>query len=923
MYSPNNVNVYCAAFAGALSGLAAGPLASGLASIRSSDYSNPTQVAGAFAQAFDTEWGLAAITQLDVEQIQSNCEQAMANRQPDDAGQLLPSTWTDVVQSIIALVQEGDSYVDAQGITPPPAPVVVPFPWVIVDEFPGVDPTGISDSTAGIMLAYDALPASGGTMIFTDGSTYKVTNLVFTKPVQMDLGRSNLNQIVASTGVMIQTNSNIHITGQSQNEARINIASGCTGLKLASPWAEGGIGQYYGPSCVLDNIGFFNGLHHFDSTGLLGFYEGNLHVEECLFVQSTGLSCEVDDSVYYGFFTECHWFQCQEGLTIGTATETKLIHNIYVQAPGGGESLTLTGTAHVTLDREEFYGWIDVVNPDILIYALNNDADGIVDILDCKFGAELEMTFNKLRHRIVVNSPANPPNTTFSVRIKEGRFYAPGAMPVTAMSWTGGTATITFTPNDGVSSGLVIGDKIWILGDPVVAHSGYQGGPFTLTGVTDTTASWSHAGALTDYPVAEALMFPGSVSAIQIVTPTDRFTYSDNTFRGYPFAVDDSDDTTDGPRDGTSRCSWDETNKMWGPLGLACQEFVRGGRQHEVLRVRATSALWPFEQAPRINEMPEIRNRIEVSSEDFTKWGAVGSFTITAGVTDPFGTARATTIQRPGAAAIFGNTVWPAQAVNEGLTVATNATDLQVTGFLSFWAQVGGNNPCDTMMVCVVNNANGNMMLCQQVSLGTGWKRYRLPFIYDPTVTAPAIILCPGGVDAMIASVNVFGFQLDDYGGDYVPVIYTGSDASVYEPRTGNRTERDFAMAGVVVYEPNGDSAGITVTQVGTGLGTGATFTTTAVDGGMIIKCNTGTSPSSAGLIQVNFGRTLPGIPIVVPVCENGANGFWFNGATVLVLNKTTAGFELEWANAGGDITNASTADCVRFAIMIACIGGN
>jgi hypothetical protein len=321
--------------------------------------------------------------------------------------------------------------------------------------------------------------------------------------------------------------------------------------------------------------------------------------------------------------------------------------------------------------------------------------------------------------------------------------------------------------------------------------------------------------------------------------------------------------------------------------------------------------------------MPEIRNRIEVSSEDFTKWGAVGAFTITAGVTDPFGTTRASTIQRPGAAAVFGNTVWPAQAVNEGLTVATNAANLQVTGFLSFWAQIGGNNPNGTMMVCVVNNANGNMMLCEQVSLGTNWKRYRLPFIYDPTVTSPAIILCPGGVDAMVASVNVFGFQLDDYGGDYVPVIYTGSDASVYEPRTGNRTERDFAMAGVVIYEPNGDSAGITVTQVGTGLGTGATFTTQAVDGGMVIKCNTGTGPSSAGLVQVNFGRTLPGTPIVIVGQENGANGFWFNGATALILNKSATGFEIEWANAGGNITNASTLDCVRFDILIACIGGN
>ena len=563
-----------------------------------------------------------------------------------------------------------------------------------------------------------------------------------------------------------------------------------------------------------------------------------------------------------------------------------------------------------------------MVNPDVLIYAENDDADGIVDIFDCKFGAELEMTFNKLRHRIVVDSPANPPNTTFSVRVKECRFYAPGAMAVTAMNWVGGTATVTFTPNDGVNSGLVVGDQIWILGDPVVSHSGYQGGPFTLTGVTDTTASWSHAGSLANFAVAEALMFPASVSAIQIVTPVDRFTYTDNVFRGYPYADDDSANTTDGPRDGSSRCTWDETNKMWGPLGLACQEFVRGGRQHEVLRVRATSALWPFEQAPRLNEMPEIRNRIEISSEDFTKWGAVGAFTITAGVTDPFGTTRASTIQRPGAAAIFGNTVWPAQALNEGLTVATNANNLQVTGFLSFWAQVGGSNPCGTMMVCVVNNANGNMMLCEQVSLGANWKRYRLPFIYDPTVTSPAIILCPGGVDAMVASINVFGFQLDDYGGDYVPVHYTGSDASVYEPTFGNRVERDFAQAGLTIFEPNGDSTGISVVQSGTGFGTGATFTTLLTDSGMEIRVNTGTSTSTAGEINVTFGRTLPAEPVIFVQIEDGQNGVvWFLGASWKIGSKSKTGFQIIWDNVGP--ATASTSDAYRFNVFVACVGTN
>jgi hypothetical protein len=120
-YVPRNIFIYMAAYSGALAGMGASPLGNRQGSVSSSDYTTPAQAAGAFAQAFDTQWGGATSTILDEELTWSCCAQAIASRTPmtgsdsdNDA-----SAWTTIVQSIIALVQQGDLYVASQGITPP------------------------------------------------------------------------------------------------------------------------------------------------------------------------------------------------------------------------------------------------------------------------------------------------------------------------------------------------------------------------------------------------------------------------------------------------------------------------------------------------------------------------------------------------------------------------------------------------------------------------------------------------------------------------------------------------------------------------------------------------------------------------------------------------------------------------------------
>jgi hypothetical protein len=786
----------------------------------------------------------------------------------------------------------------------------------------GADPTGVKDSTVAIQQAHDSLGSAGGELFLADGATFKINNLVFTKPIHLRMDRTTLEQASGSTGAMIQTNSNLKITGHSQNETTFLVAAECTALHLVSPWANGGIGQYYGPSFVIIDIGFSGGLRSIDTTGLTGFYEGNLHLERCLFHDTTGLAVSIENSVYYGFITRCHFYHCYQGVSVGTATETKFQQNVFVQAPAGDSSLILHGVAHVDFDHDEFYGWYFVTAPDIRLYAETDSADGISAIQTCKFGAELELSFTTARNRIQIVAPGGTAIATLTPKIQNNQFYGPGAMAVTAYNWAGGEATATITPNNGVDHGIQIGDTFYILGDPIVAHSDYQGGPWTCTARTDTSVTWAHSGSLSNYSGVSALVFPGSVAAIAVLTPTSRILFSGNYFQGYPIAVNDTAIITENTRDSGGRCVWDDTNRMIGPLGMGFQEFVLGGRQMAVMKAGACSPLVSFDGDARINETPEIRNRLEVDSEDFTKWGNVGSIVITSGQTDPWGTSRASILGRAGATQIFVGT-WPAQGLGEALTIAINTSNVKSRGFVSFWAKQGGSIPSTTLSVSLFNDGNGNVMLCDQVSLGVNWKRYRLPFVYDEVLGAVSLNISPGGFDACKSTVLITGVQVDDYGGDYVPVHYIiSTDTSFVDTRLGNRFERDLAFAGLLRLEPNGDPQP-TIAQVGTGLGTGAGFITTATDAGMLIEVTTGTSPSSAGLITVAFGRTMPSLPIVFIQLEDGVGGYWPNGSVCKILSKTTSGFTIDWNTNGIDLPNASTADAVRFNILMLPIGTN
>lgn len=131
-YVPNNVHVYTAAFSGTLAGMGVSDrVITGQLSI---NYSNLVAVAGAFAQSFDTQWGVSVgntIDELQFTAIQEACEGAWQERAPQPNDEistrgahspsrfLLPATYTNECKALVAMVQAGGVYYTAQGITPP------------------------------------------------------------------------------------------------------------------------------------------------------------------------------------------------------------------------------------------------------------------------------------------------------------------------------------------------------------------------------------------------------------------------------------------------------------------------------------------------------------------------------------------------------------------------------------------------------------------------------------------------------------------------------------------------------------------------------------------------------------------------------------------------------------------------------------
>lgn len=120
MYTPINVNVYIAAYTGALGGMAVG--GGWLNDPVPANYNNVCIVAGSYAEAIDITWNdPTPLSGLEYDKIQCVTEQLFVGRGAQPAGDptfQARANWLTVSIAVRALVRQADDYLVAQGINP-------------------------------------------------------------------------------------------------------------------------------------------------------------------------------------------------------------------------------------------------------------------------------------------------------------------------------------------------------------------------------------------------------------------------------------------------------------------------------------------------------------------------------------------------------------------------------------------------------------------------------------------------------------------------------------------------------------------------------------------------------------------------------------------------------------------------------------
>ena len=191
-YIPQNVIVFTAAYAGAVSALATsgGKLSESL----SADISGPVAIAGAFAQAVDEAWGTNTASQLDVQNIGSACAGVFLGAYPSGATAATfdtPGFWATMASAVVTLCKGSEAYFASEAITPPawapPGPPGPPGQGVQYNVTAyGAVGDGVTDNTAFIEAANTAAAAAGGSVFFPGGVFYVASSFTITRPVFMD-----------------------------------------------------------------------------------------------------------------------------------------------------------------------------------------------------------------------------------------------------------------------------------------------------------------------------------------------------------------------------------------------------------------------------------------------------------------------------------------------------------------------------------------------------------------------------------------------------------------------------------------------------------------------------------------------------------------------------------------------------------------
>jgi hypothetical protein len=205
-YSPLNINVYTAAYAGAVAGCGI-PTGAFITDPTSDDYGSNISVAVAFAQAVDTAWGANAANTYDIEAITDASDNLFARGPGCPIGGVIitQANWTIVATALVALIKKGDSVASAGGITFPSGNGVIPS-FTITQEL-WVAASWGSDITGDGSIFNPFKTIAHARSVITDASATKIYEIIlypgtyaediplkaFTKIVGFDPTQSRFN----------------------------------------------------------------------------------------------------------------------------------------------------------------------------------------------------------------------------------------------------------------------------------------------------------------------------------------------------------------------------------------------------------------------------------------------------------------------------------------------------------------------------------------------------------------------------------------------------------------------------------------------------------------------------------------------------------------------------------------------------------
>jgi hypothetical protein len=208
-YSPLNINVYTAAYAGATAGVGI-PTGAFIIDPVSNDYAEQISVAVVFAQAVDTAWGAVGANVYDIEAITDAADNLFARGPgcPIEGVIVTQANWTIVATALVALIRKGDSVATAGGIVFPTigGTIIPPFTttqelWVA--SIWGSDTTGdgsIFNPFQTILHAQSVIPDASDIklyeiILYPGEYSENVAIKAFTKIVGFDPTQSTLNSV--------------------------------------------------------------------------------------------------------------------------------------------------------------------------------------------------------------------------------------------------------------------------------------------------------------------------------------------------------------------------------------------------------------------------------------------------------------------------------------------------------------------------------------------------------------------------------------------------------------------------------------------------------------------------------------------------------------------------------------------------------